>query len=204
MPRQILTINKNDTSHSRLKPAPSVNDRCCPSVLGRLALTNLSYIHSTLEMEWNSWVVKSTLNCWKQQWCRSLVHGNTRKASCVQQSLPKASYYLKTHLRTITIGHNPQPYWPQEEKSTDHDPRQYPTFLWLVKLGCSFIFCNRKSTKKYSVVSILTVLRIWRRHKSRNKRSRLRTVLVKAVRQCWKANYLLQRWTKSFLVILSV
>jgi len=133
-PRQILTIHQNDTLCFRSEPAPSINGRCCPSVLGRVPPTSLSSIHLTLEMERNSWVVKSTLYCCKQQWCRSLVHRNTHKASCIQHRLPKASYYLKTHLRTIATGHNPQPYWPQEQKNTDQNPYQYPKSTKIINL----------------------------------------------------------------------
>lgn len=143
VPRQVLTIKKNDNLCSRPKPAPSANDRCCPSVLGRLPPPNRRYIHSALETEWNSGIVKSTLNSCKQQWCRSLLHGNV-KASCIQHRLLKASCYLTTHLRTTAIGHNPQPCWPQEEESTDQDP----SFLWLAKWGCSFIFFQQKKHKK--------------------------------------------------------
>lgn len=69
VPRQILSLNRTDTPCFRPKPTPSINNRCCPSVLGRLPSRNLSCIRSNLEMELNSWVAKSTINCCKQQWC---------------------------------------------------------------------------------------------------------------------------------------
>lgn len=44
--RQILTLNRPNTPHFRPKPARTINDRCYPSVLGRLPSRNLSCIPS--------------------------------------------------------------------------------------------------------------------------------------------------------------
>lgn len=84
VPQQLLTMNKNIPC-SRPKPAPRVNDRYCPIVLA----TNLSYIHSLSEMEWNSWTIKPTC---KKQWCRSSVNRNSHKAGCIPHRLPEPSY----------------------------------------------------------------------------------------------------------------